>query len=213
MTIEDNLNGTGRTTWAATAPAAGPAQARTCRCRPALRPMASPRPSGVVVRWRVKSGSAGNPVSLRVLRPAGGAGFTGAGTSTAGTTNAGIADTTSRVSIRAGDSVGLNIGNSALVWANTAGANGLVWGEHQRLPQRPRRRRHRRRAAQNGKELLVQAVVEPDADGDGFGDETQDGCPGDAARQGPAVRDRPDESARPARGHGPHRLTAEHPRR
>ncbi|HLM09665.1 MAG TPA: hypothetical protein VK307_08135 [Thermoleophilaceae bacterium] len=40
-------------------------------------------------------------------------------------------------------------------------------------------------------ELLVQAVMEPDADGDGFGDETQDGCPGNASATGACpVRDR-----------------------
>jgi hypothetical protein len=34
-------------------------------------------------------------------------------------------------------------------------------------------------------ELLVQASIEPDADGDGFGDETQDQCPTQATNQGP----------------------------
>jgi hypothetical protein len=33
-------------------------------------------------------------------------------------------------------------------------------------------------------ELLVQAEIEPDADGDGFGDETQDGCPTQSLTQG-----------------------------
>jgi hypothetical protein len=33
-------------------------------------------------------------------------------------------------------------------------------------------------------ELLVAATIEPDADGDGFGDETQDGCPTQAVSQG-----------------------------
>jgi hypothetical protein len=33
-------------------------------------------------------------------------------------------------------------------------------------------------------ELLVQATIEPDADGDGFGDETQDQCPRQASTQG-----------------------------
>ncbi len=33
-------------------------------------------------------------------------------------------------------------------------------------------------------ELLVQGTVEADADGDGFGDETQDGCPSQASTQG-----------------------------
>jgi pyruvate/2-oxoglutarate dehydrogenase complex dihydrolipoamide acyltransferase (E2) component len=33
-------------------------------------------------------------------------------------------------------------------------------------------------------ELMLQAKVEPDADGDGFGDETQDQCPSNASTQG-----------------------------
>lgn len=35
------------------------------------------------------------------------------------------------------------------------------------------------------KELQVQATIEPDADNDGFGDETQDQCPAQAATHGP----------------------------
>jgi hypothetical protein len=35
--------------------------------------------------------------------------------------------------------------------------------------------------------MNVAATVEPDADHDGFGDETQDGCPTDASKQGPCV--------------------------
>jgi hypothetical protein len=34
-------------------------------------------------------------------------------------------------------------------------------------------------------QLLIQATIEPDADGDGFGDETQDQCPSQASTQGP----------------------------
>ena len=37
-------------------------------------------------------------------------------------------------------------------------------------------------------ELLVQATIEPDADGDGFGDETQDQCPTQAGDAGPVRR-------------------------
>jgi hypothetical protein len=40
-------------------------------------------------------------------------------------------------------------------------------------------------------ELLVQAGVEPDADGDGFGDETQDGCPTQVSTQGACDRTKP----------------------
>lgn len=132
---------------------------------------------GVAVQWRVKSGSAGNPVSLRVLRPAGGADYTGAGTSTQGTTSAGTSQFSSQVSIKTGDSIGLDIGNSALVWSNNGGANGLVWGSANGFPNGLADGTTGTGAAPGGKELLVQAVIEPDADADGLGDETQDPCP------------------------------------
>src|SRR5205085_4335180 len=40
-------------------------------------------------------------------------------------------------------------------------------------------------------ELLVSADIEPDADHDGFGDETQDQCPSQATTQGPCDRAAP----------------------
>ncbi len=40
-------------------------------------------------------------------------------------------------------------------------------------------------ASSESKELLVAATVEPDADADGFGDESQDGCPTNPSAQGP----------------------------
>ena len=43
-------------------------------------------------------------------------------------------------------------------------------------------------------ELLVAAVIEPDADHDGFGDETQDQCPTQATTQGPCDRTAPSVS-------------------
>jgi hypothetical protein len=39
----------------------------------------------------------------------------------------------------------------------------------------------------NGVQLDVSALLEPDADGDGFGDDTQDACPEDAGVQGECV--------------------------
>ncbi|MDX6671988.1 MAG: hypothetical protein QOI91_2351 [Solirubrobacteraceae bacterium] len=141
--------------------------------------------NGVVVKWRVKSGSSGNPVALRVLRFTTGTTYRAVRTSTPGTTNGSIAETASRVQIAAGDSVGLNIGNSALIWASTPGATGVVWGSVNGFPTGLA---DGQTAQGDGRpyELLVQAVVEPDADGDGFGDETQDGCPADPARQTPS---------------------------
>jgi hypothetical protein len=43
-------------------------------------------------------------------------------------------------------------------------------------------------------ELLVQAAIEPDADHDGFGDETQDQCPSQATTQGPCDKTAPTAS-------------------
>ncbi len=57
-------------------------------------------------------------------------------------------------------------------------------------------------------ELLVQATVEPDADGDGFGDETQDGCPSQKTTQGPCDNAKPAISGlRVARGKVFYRLS------
>ena len=186
QTIGSNLNGAGADNLGSYCPASG-----TCTGTNLSLPAASTAANGltspiagVVVKWKVKSGSSGNPVSLRVLRPAGGTSFAGAGTSSPGTTATGASpEFATRLPIASGDSIGLNIGNSALVWANTPAATGNVWGSVNGFPTGLADGQTAAGAGQTAKELLVQAVVEPDADGDGFGDETQDGCPGDPARQ------------------------------
>src|SRR3954454_8302332 len=67
--------------------------------------------NGTVTSWSFKSVTAGGSISLRVLRPAGGASFTGAGTSggvsSVGTTPAQGPFATS-LPIHVGDFVGLN---------------------------------------------------------------------------------------------------------
>jgi hypothetical protein len=148
---------------------------------------------GVVVRWRVKSGSSGNPISLRVLHPAGGTfNFTGAGTSAPSQTVSGLTDPIpTRLPIRAGDSIGLNPQNSALVWAPTNGGTLAFWSTTNGFTNGLNDGATGTGTGSSGNgsstagEVLVQAVIEPDADKDGFGNETQDGCPGDAARQTP----------------------------
>jgi hypothetical protein len=142
---------------------------------------------GVVVRWRMSSGSSGNPVELRVLHPAGGnpSRFTGQGkSSTQQTIGAPTPVFPTRLAIRAGDSVGLDAHNSALVWADTMGASSLSWSVTNGFTD-GLKEGTTGDGSSEALELLVQAVIEADADKDGFGDETQDGCPGDAARQTP----------------------------
>jgi len=134
---------------------------------------------GVLVRWRVKSGSAGNAVALRILRPAAGTSSAGVGRSAGATTTTGIAEAGTRLPIRAGDGIGLDINASAIVWATTPLASGIAWSSG--LPEGATAPG----VARQDRELLVQAVLEADADRDGFGDETQDGCPAEPSRQAP----------------------------
>ncbi len=177
VTIGSNLAGTGVTGEASYCPGMG-----TCTGTNLNLPAGSLAPNGltspidgVVVRWRVKSGSAGNPVALRVLRPVSGTTFTGAGTSSAGATSSGTAEFASQVPIKAGDSVGLNVGNQGLVWATTPSASTVIWGTLNGFSGGLADGATGSGDAVAPLELLVQAVVEPDCDGDGLGDETQDG--------------------------------------
>jgi hypothetical protein len=124
---------------------------------------------GVVTRWRIKSGSAGNPVSLRILRPTGAGAFTAVGTSGTEATVADTAQFNAQLPIKAGDYLGIDNANSALIFAPTAGASIYRWA--------PPLGNGSNRVADGTLgtlELMVQADVEPDADCDGLGDETQD---------------------------------------
>ena len=130
--------------------------------------LTSPR-DGVVTRWRVKSGSAGAPVSLRILRPTGAGAFTAVGTSAAGTTGADVTQFAAQLPIKTGDYIGLNNSTSALLFATTNGASVYRWttalvdGSNRAADD-----------TQGTKELMLQADVEPDVDCDTLGDDTQD---------------------------------------
>lgn len=144
------------------------------------RPITSPI-DGVIVRWRVRSASAGS-VALRVLRPAGSGKYAGAGTSqpmtlssvsTAGSDRSYFAST--RLTVLQGDYIGLDRERrtGALYAQRSGSAFDLIQfdvplgdGETEGPD-----------TSYEGAELLLNADVEPDKDGDGFGDETQDNCP------------------------------------
>jgi Domain of unknown function DUF11 len=133
---------------------------------------------GVVVRWRVKSGSGASGLALRALRRAGTNAYTGVGTSEQQSlTQAGTATFASRVPVKAGDIIGLDdrtTGGATIAATSTTAA---VWtfsapiGSFSASPSK-----------QPARELLVNADIEHDVDGDGYGDETQDLCPGDPTR-------------------------------
>jgi hypothetical protein len=144
------------------------------------RPVTAPI-DGVIVRWRMRSASAGT-ASLRVLRPAGSGKFVGAGTS-APITLASVSSpgedrsyfATTRLTVLQGDYIGLDRQRkTGAVYAQRSGNafDVIQWdvpladGESEGPD-----------ASYEGAELLLNADVEPDKDGDGFGDESQDNCP------------------------------------
>ncbi len=138
---------------------------------------------GVIVRWRIASGSAGS-VALRVLRPAAGGQLTGALTSAEEQADgmSGMAQTfPTRLRMGAGDVLGLDNPNQALVFKSAPSSGiGVKWIS-------PALADGATGSLTGGKavELQLNADLEPDADNDGFGDESQDGCPGDQFRQTP----------------------------
>jgi hypothetical protein len=84
-----------------------------------------------------------------------------------------------RVPVRTGDYVALDSAQTTATYGNDGGTRQLKYGPVLTDGQGPR--------AAGDKEnsyLELQAVVEPDADHDGFGDETQDKCPTNASAQG-----------------------------
>lgn len=79
---------------------------------------------GTVDQWRVRAGSAGSPVRLRILRPNGVGGFTAAGTSTTQkTTAAGIDLFPASLPIHKGDVIALENDSNGLILASSGSQN------------------------------------------------------------------------------------------
>ena len=144
------------------------------------RPVTAPI-DGVVVRWRVRSASAGS-ARLRILRPAGSGKFEGAGTSAPiAMSSPGAAGqdrqyfSSARLPVLQGDYVGLDRERRAGgLYAQRSGSAFDVIQFEVPLPDGQAEGPD---TAFEGAELLLNADVEPDKDGDGFGDESQDNCP------------------------------------
>lgn len=145
--------------------------------------LASPL-DGVVVRWQVRAqATAGVPVDLRlrVIREGVGAEFRALSSSTTRTipaTGLGTFSFPTRQAIGSGDRIGLDVeppSDELLIIATAV--PGPVFDRWQPplgnvfIPPT---------AASNAGEVTVNADIEADADDDGFGDETQDDCPGAA---------------------------------
>jgi hypothetical protein len=130
--------------------------------------------SGVIVHWSVKNTS--GPVALRVI-----SGETAKASSNQEEASAFLSTIQtfdSRLPITQGERIGIDVvlgvsevgsfpGGSIETW-NPVLANGET----------------RTGVVTSGRELAINATVEPDVDHDGYGDETQDQCPTDATTQG-----------------------------
>ena len=139
---------------------------------------------GIITSWRIRRGPDAFPVqaALRVIRGGVGAGTSAEVTIPAG---AGTSSFATRLAVGAGDRIGVDLRNvpagqgvtiarspapaadllSEWVPAIADGASSPPYAEEPYAE------------GDSGIQLLVNADVEADADGDGFGDETQDACP------------------------------------
>ncbi len=140
--------------------------------------------SGVLTRWTVRTASTGGDVTtqarLRVID-----GQVATASSAAATIEQidGLQEFVTRLPIAAGETVGIDVfgqtSSDAPMLTVSTGANSMNdW--QPALPEVGTGVG----GVQSG-HVLLQARIEPDADGDGYGDETQDGCPTDAGASGP----------------------------
>lgn len=130
---------------------------------------------GVIVAWSYTDGSpAQSNLVFKVARNAGDGNFqivgeTPAGTQTASTTN----NTPARISVKAGDVIGALFGNGPCL-THTADPGDLVTATVTDVAPPA----FASFTSSSGNKVPVAATLEADADGDGYGDETQDKCPG-----------------------------------
>ncbi len=140
-------------------------------------------PAGVIVRFRFKGEG---PVAVVAYRPSLRsdtrlvATKVGVSAPVSGGGASEVVTGTAQIPVQSGDMVGLVLRSGALVYARTQAAGSRVWA----VPEGD--------AAidtQNARqaELLFQADVEPDANGNGLGDETQEGGATPAALKLPAL--------------------------
>jgi hypothetical protein len=132
---------------------------------------------GVIVRWAGRVPAGAPSIDLRVLRPSLGGNLTGVGSLNSLTP---LADSTisrgARMPVKAGDLIGLDLA----VGEEIGIANHPAF-DSSSFTFAPKLGTTETRAPtsmdSDDFEALFNAVLEPDADGDGWGDETQDRCP------------------------------------
>lgn len=146
-------------------------------------PLATPV-SGVVTSWKVNSTFPETvPERLAVFRSTGKAGtFQMVGESNEAGVGPGSNVFPTRISVQAGDRMGLvGVTVDSPAYCFTGDSGDLAWFYNGSAGTGSTHLF----AAGNGVRVPVVATIEVDKDSDGYGDETQDGCPQSAAYQGP----------------------------
>jgi hypothetical protein len=149
-------------------------------------PLTAPT-SGVVTAWKVNS-ALSEPVTewMAAFRSTGQEGtFQVIGQSDEETANQGLNVYPARIPVQAGDRFGLvGVGNESPLFCLTGNNEDHTWS----LPYSVGPGSTHVFAAGVQVRVPLVAVIEPDRDGDGYGDETQDKCPQSAAYQGECPR-------------------------
>lgn len=137
---------------------------------------------GVITSWSYQAdASVDEHLKFKVAQPLGGNNYAIVGESALETITAGVLNTfPTQISIQTGYTIGYYNpdGAGCIAAADPGSIIHLSTGD--KLPGDP----WTTPASQSQYKLDVSAQLEPDADNDGFGDETQDGCPADATTQG-----------------------------
>lgn len=126
---------------------------------------------GVIVQWSIRSAAPGR-VAPRIVR--GDGPFVRGHTGSLVEVTEGLSTHPAQIAVRAGDRLAIVGGELPPVFGPPGSGASPIVEEHGRWIFDEQRDAD----GDVDGELLVQAVIEPDADGDGYGDETQDLCPG-----------------------------------
>lgn len=132
--------------------------------------------NGVVVRWRVSTGDVTQEIRFRVIRQPGMANFaTGAGTSAAVTPPvSSVTPFPTQLPIAAGDFIGIDCcqGEGKFFRQHMTAGDAVrhFWNPALLDAEMPRNAS----GTSNFSQVMINADIEPDCDGDTFGDETQD---------------------------------------
>ena len=153
--------------------------------------------AGVVVRWRLKHATAASDITVRLV-VMGGNTVRARGSAEDLPTTAATDTFTTRLPITAGDRVTVSATGPAGRWLPAIYQDNQS-SRHQWHPQLADGETRAPDVTYANYEVLLNADVEADADGDGYGDETQDACPSKASTQGacPAAPADPRPTARP----------------